>query len=453
MQNLDRYYSSHSVPSSSSDVDLEVDQRDEGIEPCDKHSLEKIKSLSYALLSQGEGVQSISSPKERDLRRYGELAYRRYQSLSRCPISIDFAADKGPPQELAAYFLDRLTFAANLLLDDRPEDLDAMGLNGSSTHFLGAFVSGDYMASSEFGFVVASLPAPARTHLENIRDRFLALLISFQKLSSHFSVQSCANGENNLHVRSYLENLWQSELEESSELLFPLWWNVEKADHVSSHLFLAHVQKAKSRFRVINTFPNDSQGYIRTSRHGYQQHSSVSFQAEKVSRITKNLFAAFAEMTLWEGGKEEGSEEEAECGAMDRSMEILSKKCKKSSLEETPFSRLDLPFGYSCASSVYLALFNSLLSERFRELDDQVQQSLADISQVWMLGLKLYVLKNFQREAMFLGKETFQALLSSLEAQIHSIRSPELKEGLLCLFKDAVSGYGEIPGHCESPLE
>lgn len=89
---------------------------------------------------------------EKDLSEYGLLSNERFTVLANLsiPNGIFDESLQTIPQAIFTSFIDRLSLAAILLLDQRPEQLENLNLRGNTTFFFGTYVVSNFLRSEEF---------------------------------------------------------------------------------------------------------------------------------------------------------------------------------------------------------------------------------------------------------------------------------------------------------------
>lgn len=409
-----------------------------GTDSCSSRSAMPPRELTlpdlYAKIEEFHGnIQRLSQPtlsssslKGKASKELGDLIDARYQFVARHSIPNAIFNGTEVPPAVRSTFLDRLSFMANLLLDSSPGILKQLQLEGSTTFFLGAYVSADFTLSANFETTLKLLSLDSKNIVCKVSERFCALLKQFQEFSSHYSVLLEHNQKKRTAINSYLNKLWKEMCSKNPELLFPMGWIGDSDGSIFSHLFLAHVDQLHGRINLINTYPLNQQDYKNIDDKIYEQDCSISYCTKTTNHIARHLFSnmgGFARLS--------SKKKNAEVKMLKACMGKLGKSSQKIASKENALSKITLPFGYSCTASVYQALFQSMLKLNCEDSDHKIPQELSEYPLVWMLGLKMYVLSHFQPEVMFLGKEVFDEMIKSLLSQIEQIQTIDLKENLL----------------------
>lgn len=404
-------------------------------------------------IAELEKILSSRSWEEKDLSEYGILTNRRFTVLAGLSIPNGILNDSSQqvPIAIVSSFVDRLSLSANLLLDHRPELLEGLHLPGSTTFFFGNYVISNYLKSEEFQVCLSTLGGENKKLVREVSGKFHTLAENYKVLSAHFNALTILHKKNFRPAQDFLEKMWKEQCEKESDLLFPLGWRFQEEEVDSCHFYLAYVDKCKSRFHVINTSPNDEQDYKVTGKGNYEQNCSITLQANNIGQITKNLFKAAQYFNPDFSGDAKDWEKSDEDDLITHSTNLLKKNCQVLPCSRTPLTKISLNFGYSCTLSTFQALFQTLLMEEILPKQSRsTQWELKCFPEVWMLGLKLYVLRNFQSEIMHLGEENFPHICADLEAQFnfiekYSFTDPNLDE-LFKVYNSIKGNYlGSIP--------
>jgi hypothetical protein len=347
-------------------------------------------------------------------------------------------------------FVDQLSTVGVLLLDHYPEKLDELDLKGSSTFSLGGHIVSNYLRSEICQRCVDTVGLSLKDSVRRAIQKFHDLLEDFKTFSSYLPLLDKIE-------KVELRKQWKRDFSKSvTGALVPLGWRYKADRSENGHLYLAYVDKRNSRIHLINTYPNDDQGYKKINAKEYEQSCAISLQVRKVSKITEKIFNAFWGLTpktlgeLKERADEDDTVEEA---LLKERLASLKRHCKVLQASETPISQITLHFGYGCTVTVFQAFLQTLLEEENPDLSGQASHALKAFSSLWMTGLELYVLQKYKSAVMFMGKENFETVTQGIKNKLISQSTNDKSSGnagLLSLFREIVDTYSSGSGDADT---
>lgn len=358
-----------------------------------------------------------------DVDNYSTLSKKYMSIISKVQFS-NCELDSSPPPILEA-FIHRLSLSRVLLLDFAPYNkLFRRQHAGATSYFLGGYVAYNYSKSDIFRlFLSTIINSKFREFMKTVNERFKNLLKGFKYLSSCYELLVNSTTRNSyLEIEKLYEETILQSIECSNEIVLPLTVKTELNNYNIAHLMLLYIDCYNKQFHIINTFPNDEQGYRKTSDESYEQNCSISVQASEVNTIVSNVMEA-TRISYYSDQKPPSDIIERE------NIGYFTEKCISSVIGEnevidTPkntLSKMKLKFGEGCSITTYHTLFQTLLSKSVNHSSMSMLKNIKVLSDLWFFFLKVYVLSNFQSEVMTFGKNTFDDICVQLKTFLNTM--------------------------------